>query len=63
VVYQHSFKRAKRDNRAINAMVNFAQRVADGSRPLKKDRFVKTDGEARSLQFVRSVLGVYTISQ
>jgi transposase len=44
VVYQYSFKRAKRDNRAINAMVDRAEKVASGDRPVKKDRFVKLDG-------------------
>ncbi|MDC5698060.1 IS1634 family transposase [Intrasporangium calvum] len=41
VVYQWSFKRYQHDNRAINKMVERAEKVADGSRPLKKDRFVK----------------------
>ncbi|MDC5697803.1 IS1634 family transposase [Intrasporangium calvum] len=41
VVYQWSFKRYQHDNRAINKMVERAEKVADGSRPLKKDRFVR----------------------
>ena len=40
VVYQCSFKRSQHDNRAINAMVERAENVAAGERPLKKDRFV-----------------------
>ncbi|MBP2364339.1 IS1634 family transposase [Pseudonocardia alni] len=44
VVYQWLFKRHKRDDRAINAMVERAEKVADGSRPLKKDRFVRLEG-------------------
>jgi hypothetical protein len=44
VVYQWSFTRQKRDDRAINKMVERAEKVADGIRPLKKDRFVKIDG-------------------
>ncbi|ANY10743.1 hypothetical protein AFB00_30540 (plasmid) [Pseudonocardia sp. HH130630-07] len=44
VVYQWLFKRHKRDDRAINAMVDRAEKVADGKRPLKKDRFVRLDG-------------------
>jgi hypothetical protein len=36
--YQYSFKRRKRGARAINAMVERAEKVADGTRPLKKDR-------------------------
>ena len=41
VVYQWSFKRYQHDNRAINKMLERAEKVADGTRPLKKDRFVK----------------------
>jgi hypothetical protein len=41
VVYHYSFARHKRDDRAINAMVDRAEKVADGTRPLKKDRFVQ----------------------
>jgi transposase len=40
VVYHYAFKRAQHDNRAINAMVERAEKVASGERPLKKDRFV-----------------------
>ena len=41
VVYEHSFKRSQPDNRAINKMIERAEAVAAGTRPLKKDRFVK----------------------
>ena len=41
VVYQYSFKRSQHDNRAINKMIERAEAVAAGTRPLKKDRFVK----------------------
>ena len=41
VVYEHSFKRSQHDNRAINKMIERAEAVAAGTRPLKKDRFVK----------------------
>jgi transposase len=41
VVYQYSFKRSQHDNRAINKMIERAEAVAAGRRPLKKDRFVK----------------------
>ena len=51
VVYQYSFKRSKRDNRAINKMVERAEKVADGTRPLKKDRFVKIDGATRGVDW------------
>ena len=46
VVYQYSFKRYQHDNQAINAMIERAEAVAAGTRPLKKDRFVKiTDAD------------------
>ncbi len=41
MVYQYSFKRSQHDNRAINEMIERAEAVAAGTRPLKKDRFVK----------------------
>lgn len=41
VVYHYLFARHKRDDRAINAMVDRAEKVAAGKRPLKKDRFVR----------------------
>ena len=41
VVYQYLSARRRRDDRAINAMVDRAEKVADGSRPAKKDRFVR----------------------
>jgi DDE family transposase len=40
VVYHYAFKRAQHDNRAINALVDRAEKVAAGERPLKKDRFL-----------------------
>jgi transposase len=51
IVYQYSFKRRKRDDRAINAMVERAEKVAAGTRPLKKDRFVKLDGASREVNW------------
>jgi hypothetical protein len=47
VVYHYSFARHKRDDRPINAMVDRAEKVAAGTRPLKKDRFVRIDGVSR----------------
>lgn len=41
VVYQWRFARYRHDNQAINAMIERAEAVAAGKRPLKKDRFVK----------------------
>jgi hypothetical protein len=49
VVYQYSFKRAQHDNRAINAMVERAEKVAAGERPLKKDRFVSLTDSSTSV--------------
>jgi len=51
VVYQYSFRRHKRDHKAINAMIERAEKVAAGTRPLKKDRFVKLDGATRSVDW------------
>jgi len=51
VVYQYSFKRHKRDDKAINAMIERAEKVAEGTRPLKKDRFVKIDGAVREVDW------------
>ena len=51
VVYQFSRKRSRHDDRAINAMVERAEKVADGSRPLKKDRFVKLDGADKGVDW------------
>jgi hypothetical protein len=51
VVYQYSFKRHKRDDKAINAMIERAEKVASGTRALKKDRFVKIDGATRSVDW------------
>ena len=44
VVWQWRFKRHRHDNQAINAMIDRAEAVAGGKRPLKKDRFVKLAG-------------------
>jgi Transposase DDE domain len=41
VVWQWSFKRYRHDIQAINAMIERAEAVAAGKRPLKRDRFVK----------------------
>jgi hypothetical protein len=51
VVYQYRFARHKRDDRAINAMVDRAEKVAAGTRPLKKDRFVRIDGASRGVDW------------
>jgi hypothetical protein len=41
VVYQWKFKREQHDNKAINAMIDRAEKIADGRAPLKKARFLK----------------------
>lgn len=51
VVYQYSFKRYKRDNRSINAMVERAEKVAAGTRPVKKDRFVRINGADKDVDW------------
>lgn len=40
VACHYALKRAQHDNKAINAMVERAEKVASGERPLKKDRVV-----------------------
>ncbi|BCT77770.1 IS1634 family transposase [Sinomonas cyclohexanicum] len=49
IVYQYSFKRAKRDRRTINLMVEKAERIAAGATPLKKARFLKVTGAEKAL--------------
>ena len=51
VVYQYRFKRAKNDDRAINAMIKKAEDVASGRRPLKRDRFVRIDGATKGVDW------------
>jgi Transposase DDE domain len=51
VVYQYLFARHKRDDRAINAMVDRAEAVAAGTRPLKKDRFVRIDATGKGVDW------------
>lgn len=63
VVYQYVFKRAQHDNRAINAMVERAEKVAAGERPLKKDRFVAFSDNTTSVKWdlverARSLAGI-----
>lgn len=49
VVYQWKFKREQHDNKAINAMIDRAQKIADGRTPMKKARFLKVTGAAKEL--------------
>ena len=53
IVYQYRFERRKRDDRAINAMVEKAEKVAAGTRPLKKERFVSVRGAAKAVDWAR----------
>jgi len=51
VVYEYSFKRSQHDNRAINKMIERAEAVAAGTRPLKKDRFVKITNTVKDVDW------------
>ena len=51
VVYQWKFTRERHDNKAINAMVTKAEKVADGTRPLRRDRFVKVTGATKDVDW------------
>lgn len=53
VVYQWKFTRERHDNKAINAMVAKAEKVADGTRQLRRDRFVKVTGAAKDVDWDR----------
>jgi len=52
VVYQWKFKREQHDNKAINAMIDRAEKIADGRAPLKKARFLKVTGATTELDQV-----------
>lgn len=45
VVYHYSWAREKRDNYTLNKQIEKAEKVADGTRGLKRDRFVKLTGK------------------
>lgn len=51
IVYQYLFKRYKRDNKSINAMVERAEKVAAGTRAVKKDRFVTISGASKGVNW------------
>jgi hypothetical protein len=44
VVWQWRFKREKRDNLTLNKQIERAERIADGSKPMRRDRFVTVTG-------------------
>lgn len=45
VLYHYSFSREKRDNYTLNKQIEKAEKVAKGTRPLKRDRFVSLAGK------------------
>jgi len=49
IVYQWKFKRNKHDDKAINAMIERAEKIAAGRAPLKKARFLKVTGATKQL--------------
>ncbi len=49
VVYQWSFKRSKRDNKAINALIARAEKIAAGKAPLTRTRFLKVTDATKEL--------------
>ncbi len=53
VIYQYRFKRRQRDDRAINAMVDKAEKVAANKRPLGRDRFVTVSGATKKVDWAR----------
>jgi hypothetical protein len=49
VVYQWSFTRSKRDDKAINAQIARAEKIAAGKAPLARTRFLKVTGATKEL--------------
>ena len=49
IVYQWSFKRSKRDDRNINAMIAKAEKIATGAAPMRRTRFLKVTGATKEL--------------
>lgn len=49
VVYSYSFKRHKRDDRAINAMIERAEKVATGAASMRNVRFLKVTGATKEI--------------
>lgn len=46
VVWQWRFKREKRDNLTLNKQIERAEKIADGTKPMRRDRFVTVTGGA-----------------
>ena len=51
VVYHYSYKRERRDLHTLNKQIERAEKIADGRKPLKKDRFVKLTGTRRGVDW------------
>jgi hypothetical protein len=51
VACQWKFKREQHDNKAINAMVTKAEKIAGGTRPMRRDRFVKVTGVSKGVDW------------
>jgi hypothetical protein len=49
VVYSYSFKRHKRDDRAINAMIERAEKIASGAASMRSARFLKVKGATKEV--------------
>jgi hypothetical protein len=49
VVYQYSFKRHKRDDRTINAMIERAEKIASGASSMRHARFLKLKGATKEV--------------
>jgi hypothetical protein len=49
IVYQYSFKRRKRDDRAINAMIGRAEKITSGETAMRKVRFLKVTGATKQI--------------
>lgn len=53
IVYQWRFKRQKRDDKSINAMVEKAEKIASGQSQLRKARFLKVTGAEKHVDKAR----------
>lgn len=49
IVYQYSFKRGKRDDKAIDAQLARAEKIAEGKAPVSRARFLKVTGADKQL--------------
>jgi hypothetical protein len=49
IVYQYSFKRRQRDDRAINAMIERAEKITSGMATMRNVRFLKITGATKQI--------------